>query len=103
MEITIELVKKLVKEQFPQWQELEIYPVAKSGHDNRTFHLGDTMTVRLPSGKDYAAQVAKENQWLPYLQEHLVIQFQNRLRRENRLAIILSCVNQFVDKRRYVV
>ena len=71
MEITIELVKKLVKEQFPQWQKLEICPVAKSGHDNRTFHLGDKMAVRLPSGKDYAAQIAKENQWLPYLQERL--------------------------------
>ena len=35
MEITIELVKKLVKEQFPQWQKLEICPVDKSGHDNR--------------------------------------------------------------------
>lgn len=70
-EITTELVKKLVKEQFPQWQELTIYPVEKSGHDNRTYHLGDNMTVRLPSGKDYAAQVEKEILWLPYLQEHL--------------------------------
>lgn len=71
MEITIEMVKRLIKEQFPQWQELNIYPVAKSGWDNRTFHLGDSMTVRLPSGKDYAAQVEKEKRWLPYLQEHL--------------------------------
>ena len=71
MEITIEIVKKLVEEQFPQWRELKIYPVAKSGHDNRTFHLGDNMAVRLPSGKDYAAQIQKESQWLPYLQEHL--------------------------------
>ena len=71
MEITTELVKQLVRDQFPQWKELEIYPVTNSGHDNRTFHLGNTMTVRLPSGKEYAAQVQKENQWLPYLQEHL--------------------------------
>ena len=71
MEITTETAKKLIKDQFPQWQELPIRPVAKSGHDNRTFHLGDTMTVRLPSGEDYAPQAAKENQWLPYLQKHL--------------------------------
>lgn len=71
MNIAIDIVKKLIKEQFPKWEELEIRPVEKSGHDNRTFHLGDTMTVRLPSGKDYAAQVAKESQWLPYLQEYL--------------------------------
>lgn len=71
MEITTELVEKLVKGQFPQWQNLKVYPVSKSGHDNRTFHLGDKMAVRLPSGKDYAAQAAKEIRWLPYLQEHL--------------------------------
>lgn len=71
MEITVEIVRRLIKEQFPQWKELDIRPVAKSGNDNRTFHLGDKMTVRLPSGKAYAAQVAKEIRWLPYLQEHL--------------------------------
>ena len=49
----------------------KIYPVAKSGHDNRTFHLGNTMSIRLPSGHEYAKQVEKENRWLPYLQEHL--------------------------------
>lgn len=71
MDITVEMVRKLVREQFPQWQQLDIFPVAKSGFDNRTFHLGDTMTVRLPSGFDYVAQVEKENRWMPYLQEHL--------------------------------
>lgn len=71
MEITVELVKKLIEEQFPQWKDLEIRPVAKSGWDNRTFHLGDEMAVRLPSGPDYVAQVEKESRWLPYLGEKL--------------------------------
>jgi len=71
MEITSELVKKLIAQQFPQWRHLEIYPVEMSGHDNRTFHLGKEMSIRLPSGKAYASQIAKENQWLPYLQERL--------------------------------
>lgn len=71
MDITTELVKRLVEEQFPQWKDLEVRPVARSGHDNRTFHLGNTMAVRLPSGKNYAAQSAKEIRWLPYLQNHL--------------------------------
>lgn len=31
------------------------------------------MTVRLPSGKGYAAQVEKELTWLPYLQKHLTM------------------------------
>lgn len=37
------------------------------GWDNRTFHLGDSMTVRLPSAAAYAPQVQKEHRWLPKL------------------------------------
>ena len=71
MVITAELVQNLIAEQFPQWKDLPVRPVEKSGHDNRTFHLGDTMSVRLPSGKAYEAQVQKESRWLPYLQAQL--------------------------------
>lgn len=71
IEITCELVRKLVREQFPQYRDLEIYPVDRSGHDNRTFHLGEELAVRLPSGPGYAPQVEKESRWLPYLQAHL--------------------------------
>lgn len=70
-EVTVEIVQQLIQEQFPKWQNLPIRKVAKNGHDNYTFHLGDTMTVRLPSGKEYEAQVEKENRWLPYLQEYV--------------------------------
>ena len=61
------LVRRLVAAQFPQWSELPIRPVSPSGWDNRTFRLGDTMLVRLPSGEEYADQVAKEQRWLPIL------------------------------------
>ncbi|WP_245429831.1 aminoglycoside phosphotransferase family protein [Mesorhizobium sp. WSM3859] len=42
-------------------------PVAFGGWDNRTFHLGDEMAVRLPSAAPYALQVEKEQRWLPKL------------------------------------
>ena len=61
------LVGRLVAGQFPQWSELPIRPIEPSGWDNRTFRLGDAMLVRLPSGEEYAEQVAKEQRWLPYL------------------------------------
>lgn len=38
-----------------------------SGWDNRTFHLGKDMSIRLPSAADYELQVEKEHQWLPQL------------------------------------
>ena len=39
--------------------------------DNRTFHLGESMTVRLPSAPGYAPQVEKEQRWLPSLAPEL--------------------------------
>jgi aminoglycoside phosphotransferase (APT) family kinase protein len=65
------LVRCLVAGQFPQWSELPIRPVTPSGWDNRIFRLGDAMLVRLPSGEYYAAQVAKEQRWLPCLAKSL--------------------------------
>ena len=65
------LARALVQEQFPQWGELEIRPVAQSGWDNRTFHLGDDMLLRLPSAARYEHQVAKEQKWLPWLGKQL--------------------------------
>ena len=77
MEITTALVKKMIDTQFPEWSGLEVYPVAKDGHDNRTFHLGNKMAVRLPSGSDYVAQVEKEAKWLPFLAKHLSLPITN--------------------------
>ena len=59
------LVRRLIATQFPQWAELPIRPVADSGWDNSTFHLGSEMSVRLPSAAPYALAVDKEHRWLP--------------------------------------
>jgi aminoglycoside phosphotransferase (APT) family kinase protein len=66
-EINVALVRRLVAAQFPRWADLPIMPVAFGGWDNRTFHLGDAMSVRLPSAAAYTAQVEKEHRWLPRL------------------------------------
>jgi aminoglycoside phosphotransferase (APT) family kinase protein len=69
--IDVPLVERLVARQFPQWAHLPARPVALSGWDNRTFHLGDEMTVCLPSAEGYVAQVEKEHRWLPELAPQL--------------------------------
>lgn len=76
MQVVIDdlLVRRLVATQFPQWQDLPILPVESSGWDNRTFHLGDTMLVRMPSAAEYEAQVEKEHYWLPKLAPLLPLQ-----------------------------
>jgi aminoglycoside phosphotransferase (APT) family kinase protein len=65
--IDADLVRRLVASQFPQWADLLVTPVTRRGWDNRTFHLGDDMAVRLPSAQAYSAQVAVEQRWLPFL------------------------------------
>ena len=65
--IDVSLVSRLVSTQFPQWAGLPITPVEFGGWDNRTFHLGEQMTVRLPSAAAYSLQVEKEHRWLPQL------------------------------------
>jgi aminoglycoside phosphotransferase (APT) family kinase protein len=69
--ITPALVSRLVAEQFPDWAHLPVREVEHEGWDNRTFRLGETMSVRLPSADRYAAQVEKEHLWLPRLAAHL--------------------------------
>jgi aminoglycoside phosphotransferase (APT) family kinase protein len=70
-DIDADLVARLIAEQFPQWAHLPIRPVEPGGWDNRTFRLGDELSVRLPSGDWYALQVDKEQRWLPLLAPRL--------------------------------
>ncbi|MER7500537.1 aminoglycoside phosphotransferase family protein [Nonomuraea pusilla] len=67
------LVSKLIEHQFPRWAHLPVVAASPQGWDNRTFRLGDELTVRLPSAAGYAHQIAKESRWLPYLRQHLPV------------------------------
>ena len=48
-------------------------PVEVDGWDNRTYRLGEQMTVRLPTAAGYAPAVDKEHRWLPILAPSLPI------------------------------
>jgi len=72
-DISTSVVACLLETQFPEWAGLPIAPVELAGWDNITFRLGEDMSVRLPSGHPYCAQVAKEHQWLPVLGQHLPV------------------------------
>ncbi|WP_439693471.1 aminoglycoside phosphotransferase family protein [Curtobacterium sp. SP.BCo] len=65
------LVERLVASQFPQWAGLPVRPVDPQGWDNRTYRLGDTLSVRLPSAAGYVAAVEKEQRVLPTIAAHL--------------------------------
>jgi aminoglycoside phosphotransferase (APT) family kinase protein len=63
----VNLVRRLIARQFPRWADLPLRAVATNGWDNQTFHLGDRMSVRLPTAAEYALAVDKEHRWLPML------------------------------------
>ncbi len=69
--IDVPVARRLIDRQFPQWSHLPITPVEFNGWDNRTFRLGRELTIRLPTGRWYAQQVDKEQQWLPVLAPQL--------------------------------
>ncbi len=73
VDIPIEVVKNLVKAQFPKYAQLTIEMIEFSGWDNATFRLGDDMIIRLPRGEAYALKVFKEQAVLKELGKHLSI------------------------------
>ncbi len=67
------LVRRLLREQFPQWAELPLEPMASSGTVNVVYRLGRRMLVRLPRVTRAADDVDREQEWLPRLAPHLPI------------------------------
>jgi len=71
LNITISTAIDLIAEQFSEFSHLDIKPVELSGHDNRSFRLGENMLIRLPSAEAYALKVQQEQKHLPILSKYL--------------------------------
>ena len=74
MELEIHNIQSIISKQFPQYAHLEIRKVEKSGHDNRTFHLGNDFSLRFPSSIEYSTQVLKEHRYCGKLKESISFQ-----------------------------
>jgi len=66
-DIDVDLVRRLLAEQFPRWADLPIEPVASSGTVNALYRLGSRMAVRLPRVGLGAEDAEREHRWLPKL------------------------------------
>jgi aminoglycoside phosphotransferase (APT) family kinase protein len=66
-----ELVRRLLRAQFPPWASLPIEPVAHRGTDHAIYRSGDELAVRMPRISWAVQQVEKERRWLPRLAPHL--------------------------------
>ncbi|MFV0255653.1 MAG: phosphotransferase [Erysipelotrichaceae bacterium] len=73
MEFTIEQIRGIIEEQFPEYESYKITQVLPGGHDNRTFKIGEELTIRIPSNIGYVKQVAKEYKYLPLLAKSLKV------------------------------
>ncbi|MEU8526200.1 MULTISPECIES: aminoglycoside phosphotransferase family protein [Streptomyces] len=67
----IDLARRLIAAQFPQWAGLPLAHVDSAGTDNEMFRLGDELVVRLPKADWAAGQIEKERRWLPHIAPHL--------------------------------
>jgi aminoglycoside phosphotransferase (APT) family kinase protein len=68
---TVELVRRLLAGQLPQWAGLPIELVESYGTDHDIYRIGDHLAARLPRIGSATTQAAKEAEWLPKLAPHL--------------------------------
>ncbi|WP_344907657.1 aminoglycoside phosphotransferase family protein [Actinomadura meridiana] len=66
-DVSADLVRRLVRGQFPEWVELPVERLASGGTVNAVFRLGDALTVRLPLTRSGVKQLEWERRWLPLL------------------------------------
>ncbi|MGV9305023.1 aminoglycoside phosphotransferase family protein [Nonomuraea sp. NPDC003727] len=62
-----DLVRRLVRGQFPQWAHLPVERLASGGTVNAVYRLGTGFTVRLPLTPGGVRSLEREARWLPEL------------------------------------
>jgi aminoglycoside phosphotransferase (APT) family kinase protein len=73
LDISTELVRRLIEAQFAEFADLPLRPVTPFGTVNAMFRLGDELAVRLPRVPWGKHDVEDELTWLPKLAAHLPV------------------------------
>jgi aminoglycoside phosphotransferase (APT) family kinase protein len=68
------LVRRLLHEQFPEWQSMPLRRVEPSGTDHAIFRLGGKLSVRLPRRNGPTQPGGPEWDWLPTLAPQLPVE-----------------------------
>jgi aminoglycoside phosphotransferase (APT) family kinase protein len=71
VDIDVELVGRLVTEQFPRLADLPIRALQSTGTVNAIYRLGEHLYARLPRLQSWARNLDKEWLWLPKIAPHL--------------------------------
>lgn len=99
MEIETQTIYDIISQQFPHFSHLKIRKVTKSGHDNRTFHLGNEFSLRFPSAFEYSTQVIKEHTFCNRLQKMISFQITSpiELGKPSELFPYHFSINRWID------
>ncbi len=65
------VVRRLISDQFPQWANLPLSPVASAGTDNALYRLGHELVVRLPKIAWAVPELEIRAHWVPILAPRL--------------------------------
>lgn len=71
--IDLDLVRKLVDSQFPQYAGLPLRRLDASGSTNALFRLGEDMLVRLPRQPGNGATIERERRWAAHFAPRLPV------------------------------
>jgi aminoglycoside phosphotransferase (APT) family kinase protein len=74
VDISSDLVGRLVAEQFPHLADLPVTEFNSTGTVNAIYRLGDDLCVRLPRVRRWARGLERECEWLPRLSPGLTLQ-----------------------------
>jgi aminoglycoside phosphotransferase (APT) family kinase protein len=72
--IDLDLVRRLVAGQFPQWSELPLELFESTGTVNAIYRLGEDMYARLPLVKTWAKDLKVEAEWLPKMRPQVPLE-----------------------------
>lgn len=73
LEISLTLVKKLIKDQCPKYCSLPLKPIKTTGTTHALFRLGSEYLIRLPRLEESSVNIEKENEFLPQFEKFLSI------------------------------
>ncbi len=81
LEITVDLVTRLLAEQHPDLAHLPVRAVPSTGTVNAIFRLGDDLCVRAPRVPEWSEGIDREWRWLPWLASRITLPIPAPVRR----------------------
>ncbi|GHV45553.1 acetyltransferase [Spirochaetia bacterium] len=86
-DINVEIVKNLIKKQFPEFKELPIFEFDSIGTVNSIFRLGNEHYIRFPKTKQYEDSILKEYRILPYISKHITLEIPQPIKLGNPCSL----------------